>query len=55
MTIITSEEQFRERLHRAKLDVVQWRTTSAPFSEIMKEIKERNFTRKINKKDLCII
>ena len=49
MTIITSQEQFNERLHRAKLDVVQWRVTTGSFKDIIENIK----LKKINK-NLCI-
>ena len=51
MTIITSQEQFNKRLHRAKLDVIYGRTITWTFKEIMYSIKSKN----INKnKELCI-
>ncbi|MDQ7009240.1 MAG: hypothetical protein Q9M94_03025 [Candidatus Gracilibacteria bacterium] len=51
MTIITSQKQFDERLHRAKLDVVQGRTYSS-FEEVKSKIREMNNIKK--EKELCI-
>jgi len=56
MTIITSQEEFKERLHRAKLDVVQGRTYPS-FEEVLNIIKSRRIKNKsifIKNEELCI-